>query len=301
MTIRQNPIVSDQSADQPADQPADVPRHVDLLILGAGWTSTFLIPALEAAKCTHAQTSTTGRAGTIKFRFSPDDGTIGQYQRLPSAKTVLVTFPLQGHGQSRLLSQLYRSVHGAHNNWIQLGSTGIFAAPHWNDSDSEYDHDARAVAEDELMATVHGCVLNLSGLYGGQRDPKNWVVRVATSKAQVKGKKAVHLIHGEDVARAIVAVHRNFTPGKRWLIADLHVYDWWDLIQSWGPEVRKRAVESMGEAEAAKLDYETWVGELMVEGNIRALPRSAEDLGRVLDSRGFWSHMGVWPAKGRVR
>ena len=148
--------------------------------------------------------------------------------------------------------------------------------------------------EDELLG-LKGCVLNLAGLYGGERSPRSWVVRVAKTKAEVKAKKALHLIHGEDVARAIIGVHAKFTPGKRWLLTDLRVNDWWDLIQSWGPEVQSKT-DQKGE----QLDYARWVGELLVEEGIRSLPRSVESLGRVLDSRAFWSEIDVWPIKGRV-
>jgi hypothetical protein len=44
----------------------------------------------------------------------------------------------------------------------------------------------RAIAEDELR-DLGACVLDLAGLYGGEHDPKNWVMRVATTKEQVKG------------------------------------------------------------------------------------------------------------------
>ena len=47
----------------------------------------------------------------------------------------------------------------------------------------------RAIAEDKLR-DLGGCVLNLAGLYGGERDPKNWVMHVATTKEQVKRKLA---------------------------------------------------------------------------------------------------------------
>jgi hypothetical protein len=49
------------------------------------------------------------------------------------------------------------------------------------------------------------------------------------------------------------------------------------------------------------LEYSKWVGELMLENGVRSLPRSAEGLGRVLDSRAFWEEIAVWPGQGRVR
>jgi len=272
---------------------------VDILVIGAGWTSTFLIPLLQRSSITYAATTTNGRGSTIPFTFDPSSSDPEPYTRLPSARTVLITFPLNGPHQSTHLTSVYRQIHGKDNRWIQLGSSGIFKAPHWNDENSPYNtENQRAVAEDELLG-LGGCVLNLAGLYGGARNPKTWLTRVAKSKEDVKGKKALHLIHGADVARAIVATHRHFTPGKRWLLTDLHVYDWWDLIDSWGKAVIDEGHEETTEA-GQPLQYQKWVGELMFEGNVRALPRGPEELGRVLDGRGFWGAMSTWPAMGSV-
>ena len=148
---------------------------------------------------------------------------------------------------------------------MQLGSTGIFTDEGWNDEDSGYDkRNARAIAEDELLEMLgrKGCVLNLAGLYGGERDPRNWVTRVARTKAEVKAKLAVHLVHGRDVARAIVATHEAFgnVGGKRWIINDLHVYDWWDLILSWGRFARENASEEV-RRQAEEKEKEAGVGE----------------------------------------
>jgi len=52
-------------------------------------------------------------------------------------------------------------------------------------------------------------VLNLSGLWGGERHPRHWIDRVAATKEQLKSKKSLHMIHGVDVARAIFAVHHH--------------------------------------------------------------------------------------------
>ena len=273
---------------------------VSVLILGAGWTSQFLIPLLKTSHVTYAATTRDGRDSTIPFTFNPSSQDIKPYTLLPSAETVLVTFPLTGEGQSKQIISLYRKVNGHSNNWIQLGSTGIFTAPHWNDHNASYNKESpRAIAEDELLE-LGGCVLNLAGLYGGERNPKNWVARVAKTKEEVKGKRALHVIHGEDVGRAVIAVHQNFSTGKRWLLTDLRVYDWWDLIQDWGGDVKNAIAKADGERAAQEVHYTEWVGELMAEGHVRALPRSVESLGRVLDSVAFWTAMGIWPCKGRL-
>ena len=274
-------------------------QEADILILGAGWTAGFLIPQLQKEGLTYAATTTSGRDNTVPFKFNPDSGSVEPYKRLPSARTVLITFPLKGHGQAKTLVGLYRAAHGAHNNWIQLGATTIYnqLPGDWSDDGAPYNkEDARAIAEDELMKEAQGCVLNLSGLYGGERVPSKWLPRIVKSKDDVSKRGAVHFVHGEDVARAIIATHRNFTPGKRWIVSDMRVYDWYDLIMSFSAEGSEMSAEEAEE----KLQYAKWVGELMVEEGIRALPRGMEVLGRKLDSRGFWQHHGLWPRHQRL-
>lgn len=108
----------------------------------------------------------------------------------------------------------------------------------------------------------------------------------------------MHFIHGEDVARAIVAAHRHPTPGKRWILADMRVYDWYDLIMSFSSmtEGEEESVEKQEERQR----FAEWVGELMVEEGVKALPREMESLGRKLDSRGFWREHGLWPRHARL-
>lgn len=298
---------------------------VDILILGAGWTYQFLRPLLEQQEISHAATTRNGHDDTIPFQFSPESSDKAPYERLPRAKTVLITFPLKGKGQSTLLTSLYEQSHKQVDStcrYIQLGSTGIFTEKKWNDSDSAYDKsNARAVAEDELLHLCgrRACVLDLAGLYGGERQPRNWITRVAKTKEEVRGKGALHLVHGRDVARAVVGAHGGFegVGGKRWIVNDLHVYDWWDLILCWGRYARVNAGgegtgavgNGNGEEEHAgkgaaeekeELRFEKWVVELMQEEGVRALPRDKDVLGRVLDGRGFWNAVGTAPSEGRV-
>lgn len=203
------------------------PSEVSILVLGAGWTSTFLLPLLESRDISYAATTTTGRDGTIKFKFDHDDSSNDQYYSLPKAKTILITFPLKGTGQSKHLVSSYIATHShggdgslASFQFIQLGSTGIWQIPQpdtWVTRHSIYDKtNARAIAEDELL-TLGGCVLNLAGLWGGSRQVRNWLGRVLKSKQVLKEKGSLHLIHGLDVSRAIVAVHEKFTAGERWV------------------------------------------------------------------------------------
>ncbi|RYP30212.1 hypothetical protein DL767_006359 [Monosporascus sp. MG133] len=304
---------------------------VDLLILGAGWTSTFLIPLLQKEGVTYAATTTNGRNGTIPFIFDPDSRDQEPYSRLPRATTVLITFPLKGKGQSNLLTSLYNTTHsrrhsnsnsdsgGPETHFIQLGVTNIWTNAGWNSEDSPYDTtDSRAVAEDELMREAQGAVLSLSGLYGGSRQPRHWVQsgRVAGSKADLRARRALHMVHGADVARGIVAAHRSFSAARRWIVCDMHVYDWWELVQDCAGEMARGVAAAVGNGDSdggeagcgiSGADVERgeellrWVGELMDEEGVRALPRDTSSLGRMLDGRAFWKTMGVWPMQGRVK
>lgn len=108
------------------------------------------------------------------------------------------------------------------------------------------------------------------------------------------------MIHGTDVARAIVAVHENFAAasGQRWLLTDMRVYDWWDLASAWG---NGGADSSSNSGDANPNGPQPgWVKELMEEQGVRVLPRPPGSMGRVLDSREFWSVFGLSPLKARL-
>ncbi|KAI8958396.1 hypothetical protein F5Y11DRAFT_41266 [Daldinia sp. FL1419] len=298
----------------PKSRPVDVMMYesVSLLILGAGWTSTFLISLLKRERIKYAATTRNGRDGTIQFQYDPKSSDAAPFEALPIAETILITFPLHGEGQAIHLVRMYKCTHqtpsSSEPHFIQLGATSIWTAPKWQDESSPYERaDTRAMAEDELIACSEGAVLNLAGLYGNARQPRDWVDRVIKSKSDLREKGALHVIHGEDVARAIFALHQNFTPKKRWLLTDMHVYDWWDLAQDWAIQALKSSEIGVDGADtpAAKVNRQrellNWVGEVMLEEDVRALPRDTSSLGRALDGRGFWKAMGIWPVQGRIR
>lgn len=292
-------------------------QELDILILGGGWTATFLIPLLREQNLSFAATTTDGRqvAGsrTLKWRFDPGASRPDQYDAfssLPRARHVLITFPLKDRGQSELVVRTYSATHGGEegavsSRFIQLGSTGIWQSDPsqepWLDRRSPYaKDDARAIAEDELLG-LGGCVLDLAGLWGGVRDPRNWINRVATTKEAVRGKGSLHMIHGVDVARVIVAVVKGewekVGHGQRWMVTDAFVYDWWSLFAGWADIGQKQDGEG-GSTGAEPINQARWVYELMSEEGVRALPRSMDALRRCYDSRELWQTLGIQPLKG---
>ncbi|MBW0462308.1 hypothetical protein O181_002023 [Austropuccinia psidii MF-1] len=315
-------------------------ESVDLLILGAGWTSSFLIPYLISHHKDWRYQSTTRSGGgpynSIRFEFDPtkpDD--LSQFATLPNAKTILISFPIKDSGASELLLKNYSlsrastfSSKDTIINVIQLGSSGIFdggptlsanpqeglgnfkAKAIWIDRHSDYNiKNPRAQSEDELLKlnkTLIGptqlifqtTVLNLSGLWGGQRHIRNFVSKViAPTKQVLRSKNSIHMIHGLDVSRAIVAVIKRFSSaaGQRWIVTDQRVYDWWDLASAWGETGTEHRDSQTTIGPQAQ-----WVNELMTESNLKALPRPPEVLGRALDSQEFWTTFGLTPVRARL-
>jgi len=291
---------------------------VDILILGAGWYSQYLIPLIQSdPSLSFVATTRDGRVvtgyTTIKFEVSDRDET--DWARLPKARTVVLSFPTVSPGAVTKYIRAYELVHGAGwTRWIQLGSTGTFDAavcsagespetcvtriariPRPSNTRTESEFELLSLSSQTSPSQTQTTVLNLAGLWGGTRMPRNWVSRVAPTKEALAKKGSVHFIHGEDVARAIIAVHHRFSPGQRWILTDGRVYDWWDLASAWG---------SAGESARDKPPQgpqPDWVRDLMVENNILALPRSGPLLpGRRLSSQDFWTAYEMHPWHSRL-
>ncbi|KAK0546345.1 hypothetical protein OC861_005310 [Tilletia horrida] len=287
---------------------------VDVLLLGAtGWSAAWIIPAFREQRLSYALTSRSGSPSngtqepTIPFSLSDDwndDQVKEATQSLPEAKAVVIVFPIKSTNVMKAFVDAYHARFQPKHQvrWIQLGSSGIWLSGK-NDSDSPLDPtNARGQAEQTLLELNSGSdqrlttVLNLAGLYGGTRHPINFARKVAPSKEALARKGSLHLIHGLDVAQAIVLalISKPDSPvwGKRWLLTDRNVYDWWQLVISF------------------KLpDPSRWAHELMAEYSIKSLPRPVAEsadqgppryLDRALDGSGFWSTVQAQPKVGRV-
>mgnify|MGYP006886188722 CR=1 FL=1 len=145
---------------------------------------------------------------------------------------------------------------------------------------------------------------------GGSRNPINWFTRIAPTPEALEAKGSLHLLHGLDLARAIIAVHLAPSlptcssadvekgTGQRWIVSDLRVLDWWDLASAHptGPSAPPPAASAAGERSP---DRALWVQDLMRKHGVRALPRTPQELGRAIDAREFWDAFGLMPVRGR--
>ncbi|KAN0062036.1 hypothetical protein ACQY0O_006031 [Thecaphora frezii] len=291
-----------------------VNTSVDVLLLGSGWSSTFILPLLgqEGVSCAftsrRAPTSDEAANGQYQFELS-DPLNPASLRPLPRASTVVVIFPIKNPDLASALVEEYERLHGA-TRWIQLGSTGIWPGGS-STSTSPFDAtNPRAASEQRLIELDQGgsegvrrtCVLNLAGLYGGTRQPRNFAVKVGGTKEKLALKGSVHFVHGRDVALAIHGVHRSNDKGwgRRWIVSDGNVYDWWQLVAVLQPTIPGEPRPDIGSA---------WVSELMAEYGIAALPRPIAHkpeekmphfLERALDGHDFWEAIGAQPTVASV-
>ena len=144
---------------------------------------------------------------------------------------------------------------------------------------------ARGQAEAWLLANQQpSIVLNLAGLYGGERKPINFILKAAPTLEALEVKSSLHLIHGDDVAAAILHCHESSDDtlwGMRWIVADGNVYDWWHLA---------------ADVPGLPHHYREWASQLASKNKV-SLPRTT--LRRQLNSAAFWQKTGACPQHKR--
>lgn len=247
---------------------------IDLLVLGLGWQGTYVLDYFKSQELKVQGTTRDGRDGSIPFVFSPSLPQ-ASYSILPKAKSILITFPLSTSEDGRIFSNLYEAVTGIRPNLILLGSTGAFISSHATRKGPVVTNPRFDI--EEVFLKMGGCVLNLAGLWGGLRDPKGWLDRVAHTKEALANKQSLHLIHGLDVAKLVLRVTKDFTPSERWIVSDTKVYDWYELAMGWETSDTMKG----------------WLKEIMEEKEIWKLPR--DNLERRLDSMETWTRFGIFP------
>ncbi|KAJ2784875.1 hypothetical protein GGI15_002128 [Coemansia interrupta] len=273
---------------------------IDVLILGRGFVGKYLEELLHTQDISFRSTTTDGRDGTIKWRLPDhqthaDDG--NSFAVLPAADTVLVTFPLQGEAPAMYLIHGYLDYHATTLNtsikprWIYLGSTRPFKEiPSTRFTKPNISAGGpRTEAEELIIKTFNGCVLNLAGLWGGERIPEGWS-RFYKDKEKLRSRlndRSLHLIHGADVARSILAVIRKRDlPGGRWLISDKHTYDMLQILIR-DPRVRGFLEELIQDDESVR--------KLLGTDKIDEIKMGESQVTLRIDSSHFWSGFDIEP------
>lgn len=261
----------------------------DVLVLGVGWTGNYLIKACASAGLNCIGTTRDGRDGTVKFAFGRD-----RPGELPDARLIVVTFPLLGAKQvDELYGEYIEGVKASFDRketkWILLGSSRAFEGLGATRDDKFLNRSVlpdRTEAEDESIKKYGGTVLNLAGLWGGERQPRRFLQSVfGPNGERVISAFSLHLIHGTDIARLILKIREKMLskeglePG-RWLVTDREVYDEWQLglWEGWTNEATQEAIRKT-----------------MKEQGIPELPRPKDQLKRWLDTSELWERFGIKP------
>jgi hypothetical protein len=208
---------------------------VSILLLGSGWTSRFLLPILKSEGISYAYTRRTpGNSGDVHaFSFEvakEGKSNLSSFQALPKADLVLIVFPLTSSEFVDNIVETYEEAKACQPAWLALGSTGAWSKGIITSSSPVVDTNIRAVSEEHLLSlntnTRPTAVLNLAGLYGGERNPVNFAKKVGETMEKLEGKTSLHLVHGKDVGQAIVGMwealqdtrRKEALWGKRWIV-----------------------------------------------------------------------------------
>jgi hypothetical protein len=140
-----------------------------ILILGLGWTGQFLTELLVSLHIGYATTTRDGRNNTIKWSLPTVCDSI-DVSLLPSAKTVLVTFPVMQPECMTMLIDAYETLHGSRVQWILLSSTRPYVGcPANRHTPLDRSKDTGRMGAEDVIVKHGGSVLHLSGLWGDQR------------------------------------------------------------------------------------------------------------------------------------
>jgi hypothetical protein len=117
----------------------------------------------------------------------------------------------------------------------KLAAQSKSASP-WKDRHSEVLPVPRAIAENALLSLNEGdnmvqkekiptSVLCLCGLWGHGRSIRRYISVIAPTKEKLEALQSVHMVHGHDVARAILAMATQWekTEAQRWLLTNERV------------------------------------------------------------------------------
>ncbi|KAJ2570520.1 hypothetical protein GGH19_005108 [Coemansia sp. RSA 1807] len=266
-------------------------EQVQVLILGHGFVGQYLTELLSTNSVSYAATTTTGRDATIKWQFS---GTDTDFSALPAAPFVVVMFPVNGATDADHLCHGYTTHHQTicpdytPPRWILLGSTRAFTqtpSTKYTPPDTTLGG-PRMDAEVRAIEKYTACVLNLVGLWGGARCPRDWARFYTKDRLRTRlNDRSLHLVHGADVARAILAVVRDRTINGRWLVSDQRVYDMLQIVLC-DDRVRGLLSELLEEKDVQALLHATRVED--VELGTMCVTRR-------VDSSHFWDRAAIQP------
>ena len=214
-------------------------RQHSLIILGAGYTASFLLPLAHQR---YTQVFATSRNPDIRLGHLTPDQRIGfdltqpdTWSHLPRESDLLWCFPAT---PLELVQKFSEAASLSTRRLVVLSSTSAYDAtdsadypPPWIDETAAIDlAKPRVQGEEYLRLDCEAIILRIAGIYGPNRNPIDWV---KTGRVR-PSRKYVNLIHVEDLARVCLAALMKAKPGEIYNVADGTPRTWNDICDSAG-------------------------------------------------------------------
>lgn len=214
-------------------------RRHSLIILGAGYTASFLLPLAHQR---YAQVFATSRDPNRHLAYLPPEQRLRfdltqpeTWNHIPTETDLLWCFPAM---PVELVQQFSNAASLSTRRLVVLGSTSAYDVgsttdypPPWCDETSPIDLvKPRVQGEEYLRLHCGAVILRVAGIYGPNRNPIDWI---KTGRVR-PSRKYVNLIHVEDLARVCLAALMQAPPGEIYNVADGTPRTWNNICDSAG-------------------------------------------------------------------
>lgn len=197
------------------------------LILGCGYVGRALADALPQACFTHSNPEKALANGGVYFRLDDRDS----WGNLPAAENIIWTFPAM---PDVLVREFYATLSRSYQRLWVYGSTSCYLTQENDELVTEshpLDMSQARVRSEEYLRQQGATVLVLSGIYGPDREPLNWLRSGRIRSLQ----KRVNLIHRDDiVAITLHLLQNNGLAGERINLSDGHSRRWSEIVEHFG-------------------------------------------------------------------
>ena len=191
---------------------------METLILGKGYVGSALSEALKDCGFTNRKKN---NPGSIAFDLKNKT----TWKNIPKVKNVVWTFPAT---PVELVQEFYHERLSEVENLIVLGSTSRYVITRQKEritEDTKIDKQILRVQGEEFLVENGGTLLCLAGIYGPNRDPKNWLYKNLIKNPN----KLVNLVHLDDIIYAIKHLLDNPAKNERFNLADGNPKSWREI------------------------------------------------------------------------
>ena len=211
--------------------------HAQLLILGSGYTSRFLMA--EACRqgrvvlCTSRDPDRQLKHLPLSQRLMFDLARPDTWTNIPAHADLIWCFPALPLEQVLAFAKM---LGAPPRRLVVLGSTSAYQAqsrsadypPPWIDESAPIDLNKPRVQGEEYLRKAHGAIiLRVAGIYGPERSPLEWI----RSSRVTASRKFVNLIHVEDLAASCLLALETGQPGKVYNVSDGTPRTWAEICR----------------------------------------------------------------------